>query len=180
MTDRLTPVGSRGGAEASFAGRGVLVQIVHDNVVGDVARGGREVAPRPEPLAPIACADVLELLLDLARRASLGLAHEVADPDVGRDFDEHVDMITRQRPADDRHPHLGADLPDDLAHPGPHLSVKHLVAIFGRPDDVIAVMKKRVTARAVAHSRYPRESETSRPSGGLTFPRIPAIERVGG
>lgn len=27
---------------------------------------------------------------------------------------------------------------------------------------------------------YPRESETSRPPGGLTFPRIPAIERVGG
>ena len=66
MTDRLTPVGSRGGAEARFAGRGMFVQIVHDDIVGNVARGGREVAPRPETLAPVALADMLELLLDLA------------------------------------------------------------------------------------------------------------------
>ena len=51
MTDRLTPVGSRGGAEARFAGRGMLVQIVQDDIVGNVARGGREVAPRPANLA---------------------------------------------------------------------------------------------------------------------------------
>ena len=66
MTDRLTPVGSCGGAEARFGGRGMLVQIVHDDIVGDIARGGREVTPRPEALPPEAFADMLELLLDLA------------------------------------------------------------------------------------------------------------------
>ena len=53
MTNRLTPVGSWPGAEARFAGRGVFVQIVEDDIVGDVARGGREVAPRPETLPQI-------------------------------------------------------------------------------------------------------------------------------
>ena len=62
MTYRLTPVGSGRGAEASLAGHGMLVQIVHDDVVGDVAGGCREVSSRPEALA-----NVLELLLDLAR-----------------------------------------------------------------------------------------------------------------
>ena len=67
MTNRLTPVGSRGRAEASLGWRGVLVQIAHDDIIGNVARGGREVAPYPGVLAPEALADVLELLLDLAR-----------------------------------------------------------------------------------------------------------------
>ena len=141
MTDRLTPVDSRCGIEARFDGRGMFVQIVQDDIVGDVAAGGREVAPRPEPLAPVALADMLELLLDLARRAPLGFTHELADPDVGQNFDEHVDMIPRQHPADDGHAHLGANLPDDVAHPRADLPVQHLVAILGRPGDMIAMVK---------------------------------------
>ena len=94
MTYRPRPVGSCGGAEAILVG--MAVQVTHDDVIGDVAGSGREVAPVPEALPPVALANVLELLLDFARRAPLGLAHEIADPDVGRDFDEHVDMIPRQ------------------------------------------------------------------------------------
>ena len=60
------PVGSRLGAEASIIWHGVLVQIIEDDVVGDIARGGREIASLPEPLSPIAFADMLELLLYLA------------------------------------------------------------------------------------------------------------------
>src|SRR3546814_10228768 len=60
------------------------------------AGGGREVAPAPEALAPVAFADMFELLLDLARRAVLCPAHEIADRGMRRDFDEHVDVIARQ------------------------------------------------------------------------------------
>ena len=89
MTDRLTPVGSCGGAEAILMG--VSVQIPHDDVIGDVAGRGREVSALPEALAPIALADVFELLLDLARGTPFGAAHEVSDRDVWRDFDESMD-----------------------------------------------------------------------------------------
>ncbi len=65
MTNRLMPVGSRGGAEAILAD--MAVEIAHDDVIGDVAGCGGEVAPAPEPLAPVAFADVFELLLDFAR-----------------------------------------------------------------------------------------------------------------
>ena len=65
MTDRLTPVGSSDGAEAILVC--MSVQITHDDVIGDVAGSGREVAALPEALAPVAFADVLELLLDFAR-----------------------------------------------------------------------------------------------------------------
>ena len=158
----------------------MALEIVHDDIVGDVAAGGREVAPRPEALPPIALADVRELPLDLIRGAALGHAHEVANRDMRRYLDKEMHVIARQSPAEDRHAQLGADLPDDVAHPDTNVTPKHLVAIFGRPDDVIAMMENRVTAGAVRQSRYPRESETSRPAGGLTFPRIPAISRVYG
>ena len=64
MTYRLTPVGSDRGAEARFGG--VVFEIIDDDLVGDVAGCGGEVAPCPEALSPEALADVFEFLLDLA------------------------------------------------------------------------------------------------------------------
>lgn len=55
-------------------------------------------------------------------------------------------MIARQRAVDDRHAHLSADLADDLTHPQADLAVQHFVAVLGRPDDMVAMVKFRVTA----------------------------------
>src|SRR5579871_3807542 len=150
MTNRLTPVGSWRGAEAIFAD--MSVEIPHDDVFGDVACGGREVAPAPEPLAPVAFADMLELLLDLARRAALGAAHKVTDRDMRRDFHEHMDVIARQGTVDDRHAHLGAHLSNDLAYPETDIADEHFVPVLGCPNDMVTMMKSRVTTLAVAHS----------------------------
>ena len=57
-----------------------------------------------------------------------------------------MDVIARQGAVNDGHAHLGADLPDDLAHPQTDLAMQHLEAILGRPDDMVAMMKSRVTA----------------------------------
>lgn len=180
MTDRLAPVGSCGVAEAWLVWQGMFVQIVHDDVVGDVTGSGREVTSRPEPLAPVAFADVLELLLDFPRRTSFGPVDEVADRDMRRYLDEQVDMVARQGAVDDGHAQLRANLPDDVPHSDPHLALQCLVAVLGSPDDMVTMMENRVTAGRISHSLYPRESETSRPPGGLTFPRIQAIARVEG
>lgn len=50
-------------AEAVFVG--MRIEISQDEVIGDVARGGREVAALPQAPPPLALVDVLELLLDL-------------------------------------------------------------------------------------------------------------------
>jgi len=96
MTDRLTPVGLCGRAEAVLAD--VPVEIAHDDVFGDVASRRRAIAPAPEPLAPeplapVSLADMLELLLNLAGRAALGAPDEAAGRDMRRYLDEHVDVI---------------------------------------------------------------------------------------
>ncbi len=62
-----------------------------------------------------------------------------------------MDMVARQHTVDDRHAHLRTDLPDDLANPQAHLTVQHLEPIFRRPDEMITMMKCRVTTAAVAH-----------------------------
>ena len=124
----------------------MLVEISHDDVVGDVAGGGREVAALPEALSPVTLSDVFELLLDLAPRAPLGTTHEVADRDVRRDFNEHVHVIARQGAIHDGHVHLITDLLDDLAHTQPHPTVQNLIPVLPCPDEMVAMMKGRVTA----------------------------------
>ena len=63
-----------------------------------------------------------------------------------------MDMIARQHTLDDLHAHFTTDLPDDVPHPLPQFPLEHLVAILGDPDDVIAVVKNRVTSSAVGHT----------------------------
>lgn len=70
-----------------------------------------------------------------------------------RDLHEYMDVIARQGAVDDRHTHLGAHLPDDLAHPEPHLALEHLEPVLRRPDDVIAVMKSRVATGGISPAR---------------------------
>lgn len=135
----------------------MLVEIVHDDIISDVAAGCREVASGPETLSPIALSDVLELLLDFSRGAPFRHTHKVADRDVGWDLDEHVDVVLRQRPIHDRDAHLCAYLLDDIAHSKPDFAMEHLEPIFWCPDDMVTVVENRVTAGAIAHSLYPRK-----------------------
>lgn len=67
MTDRLKLVGSWLGAEAKFVWPGVFIQIIQEHFVSDIPVGGGEIASCPEPLAPVAFADMFELLLYLTR-----------------------------------------------------------------------------------------------------------------
>ena len=98
-------------------------------------------------------------------------------PGAVQDFDEHVDMVPRERTINDGDVHFGTHLPDDVAHPDPDPALEHLVAVLWRPDEVVAMVKNCVTAGAVGHSLYPRESGS--PTGQPTFPRIQAIKKTG-
>ena len=62
-----------------------------------------------------------------------------------RDFHEHMDMFPRQNAGDDRYAEFRADLPDNRSYPLPQRAFQHLVAILRDPDDVIPMVKNRVT-----------------------------------
>src|SRR5437588_5016612 len=129
----------------------VALNILKYDVISDVPTGRAEISSRPESAAPIALADFWELHLDFVGRTPLGALHQIADGDVGRHRDEHVDVIARQHPLDDLNAHFTTDLPDDVPHPLPQFPLQYLVAILGDPHDMIAVVKNRVTAGAVGH-----------------------------
>jgi alkanesulfonate monooxygenase SsuD/methylene tetrahydromethanopterin reductase-like flavin-dependent oxidoreductase (luciferase family) len=50
------------------------------------------------------------------------------------------------------HTHFTTDLPDNIPHSLPQFPLQHLVAILGDPDDVIAMVKNRMTAGAVGQT----------------------------
>ena len=127
----------------------VALNILKYDVISDVTAGRAEISSGPESPSPIALADFRKFHLDFVGGASFGALHQIADGNMGRHRDKHVDVIARQHTLDDLHTHLTTDLPDDVPHPLPQFSLQNLVAIFGDPDDVIAVVKNRVTAGAV-------------------------------
>ena len=68
---------------------------------------------------------MLELLMDLARRPALYSAHEIADRDVQRDFDQDMNVIARQGSVEDRDARVSAYLPDDFAIPQTDIAERH-------------------------------------------------------
>ena len=84
------------------------------DVISDVSTGCAEISSGPKSPPPIALADFRELHLDLVERTPFGALHEIADGNVGRHRDKHVDVIARQHALDDLHTHFTADLPDNV------------------------------------------------------------------
>ena len=113
--------------------------------------GGTEIAPCPEMPAPVSLSQFGKLNLDFARGAPLDPPHYVAHRAMGRDRDEHVDMIGGQHPLDDRDPNFLAHLTGNLADPLANRAREHLFTVLGDPNEVIAVMINRVFAFVILH-----------------------------
>ena len=137
-------------ADAGRIGCVLLDVLKYGLVIHHPARGA-EVTPCPEPAAPVSLSQFGELHLDLSRAPALDPAHHVTDREMGRDRDEHMDMIGGQDPADDRDPQFLANLPCDLPHSLPDRARQNLVSIFRNPNNVIAVMEHGVFAFVISH-----------------------------
>ena len=66
-----------------------------------------------------------------------------------------MDMFSRQNPGDDLDAKFFAQLPDNRSYPLPQRAFQHLVAILRDPDDVIPMVKNRVTPACVAQRLTP-------------------------
>src|SRR3984893_143709 len=129
----------------------MILEILKYRLVCDVAAGSAEVAPRPEMATPVTFAKFWELHLNAMRRAPFDTSNDVADRDMRWYLDEHVDMLFGQNARDDLYPQFLADLPNDGSYPLAQCSFQNLIAIFGNPDDVVAMVKNGVTSGCIAH-----------------------------
>jgi hypothetical protein len=72
-----------------------------------------------------------------------------------RDFHEHMDMFSRQNAGQDLDAQFFAHLPDNRSYPLAQRAFQHFVAVPCDPDDVIPMVKSRVTPACVAHRLIP-------------------------
>ena len=123
-----------------------MFKILKYGLISDVATCSAKVAPAPEMAPPVSFAQFGKLHLHSVGRTSFDTTHKVTDGNVGRDGDEHVDMLFGQNARYDLNTKLVADLLDDRSYPLAQRPLQHLVAILRDPDDVIAMVKNRVTS----------------------------------
>ena len=91
----------------------MLVEIILDDIIGNIPARRTKVASCPEPPAPISLAQLWEFLLDFSRGTTLHTLHKLAYRNMGRNFHKHVHMVGRQNAVDDVHAQFSTNLTDD-------------------------------------------------------------------
>ncbi len=86
------------------------------------------------------------LTLHLVGRPPLHQPNQVAHRELRWDRHKHVDMINRQHAPDNINATFVTDLSDDVAHAQSNITQQNLVAILGRPDEMIAMVVNAVLA----------------------------------
>ena len=114
----------------------LIVDVLLDHLVRDVAAGDGEIASCPEVASPEGLADGGEEGEELVGAFPFEALHEVGNGEVRRVGGEEVDMIDRHFPRDDLDVLLLADLTDEIPDFFPHLPVEHLLTVLGDPDEV--------------------------------------------
>ena len=148
----------------------MLLQVLENDVIGYVAACRARVASGPKPAPPIALAEFGKFLLDFTRRTALHPLHELTDCNMRRNFDKHMDVIVGKNTVYNFHAQFRADLPDDCTDPLAYLPTQNFVPVLGNQNDMVAMMKNRMTSSPVTHSLSP-ENEGLVPSGTLIFRR---------
>ena len=124
---------------------------------------------------PVAFFEVWEFALYLVGRPALHQAHQIAERQLWRDRREHVDMIRRQHASDDLDTVLRTNLSENIAHPQLDIASQHLVAILGRPNEVVAVIIDAMLTRGILHDRILQKM--NRPKGRVHFLEDTIIRR---
>ena len=109
--------------------------------------------------APIALLQLREFPLHLVGGTTFHLSHQISYRKFRRDRDKHVHMVTCQHTLDDLDTIFGTNLTNDFSHPQLHITTKNLVAIFGDPYEMIAVIKCAVFTFGVLHDHTFQKNE---------------------
>ena len=135
------------------------VDIVVNNVIGDIATGRTEIPGCPTMSAPVRLAEFWKLFLKLARGASLGELDDMGHRHGGRNRDEHVNMITANYSGFDAHSQLLGNLGNEIPNPLLHRGGEHPIPVLGDPNQLIAVVVNRVAGAIIRlHACYATRS----------------------
>ncbi|SNZ18930.1 hypothetical protein SAMN06265368_2007, partial [Cohaesibacter gelatinilyticus] len=147
----------------------VPFKVLKYNIFGNSSVRGRKISTTPKVLPPVASFKLGEFSLHLVRRPPLHFAHEIAHRQVWWNRYEHMDMIERKCSMDDFHPVLRTNLSQNLSHTQSYIANQDLVAILGRPDQVITMVENAMFAFVVLHDHTIQKNEPLIPLGGSFF-----------
>lgn len=137
----------------------LLLDVLRDDFVGDVAARHAEVPTRPHVPAPELLPQVRELVHQFVRTLPFQHLEQPADGHLRRDRNEQVHVILRDVPLHNRDLVVAAYLADQLPEPQPNFTRHHRLAVLGDPDDVQVNLEDRVRAAPVIP--HGRESSTT-------------------
>ncbi len=92
-----------------------------------------------------------KLALHFVGRPALHLANQIADSKLRRHRYKHVDMISGENAPNDTDTILCANLMNDFTSPKADVTLKNVISVLRRPDDMEPVVKNAMLAFIVLH-----------------------------
>lgn len=129
----------------------MLFKSLKYDVFRDCAVCGRKVPPAPKVAAPIAMLQPWKFAEKLKGGSVRYPSHQLAHGNFGRDRHEDVQVVRRYEHLQDLHAIFCAHLPGDFPNPDLHVTTQDFEAVFGRPDQVIAMVKNVVLSSVELH-----------------------------
>ena len=114
----------------------LLSDVLSDHLVGDGARGHREIAARPQVAAPELFAQVGELFEEHAGADPLEPLHDLAHTLMRAVAKQEVDMVACHLPRDNGQFPFHRDFAQEVAHAEGHRPHEYRLAVLRDPDQV--------------------------------------------
>ena len=149
----------------------MMLQILVDNLLGDLAGTPGPVADPPEVPAPVALLQRRILLQEPARRAPLDPAHDLAERVLRRIRQVQVHMIGADDPLEDTHIEPVADLPDEVSTTLLDLAPEHPVTVLRAEDHVDLELVDAMAAVSLLHAGQLTESLVLKHVASTSEPR---------
>ena len=102
--------------------------------------------------APVPLLYHREFLENLARNSPLDSPHDVSWRDIGWCRNQNVDMIFADNTTQNLNLELFTCLPNQFAHPQGEVSLQHMVAVLGYPNEMVLNLEFCMTALAIIHA----------------------------
>ena len=124
----------------------LILDILADDVFIDAYRGD-EVPSAPEALLLDSMTLLGEEIVHADGTFSFEEAHDMGDGILGRDFEEHVNVVGAGVGFEDLHFFLRSEEAEDFADLRSGVAVEHFLAVFGYNDDVILAIPDHMRLR---------------------------------
>src|SRR5579859_1455678 len=127
----------------------LILDVILPHFIGDVATGCHPVTPAPQMLASVVLAQCRIRREQPMRTLPFQILHRLRYRQVRRDADQHVHVISVDRPRVDRHLQTARYFPQQSPSSLSHISLQHRIAVLRNPYQMVFTVPNRVAAALI-------------------------------